>query len=89
MERREDYFNHWTWKSTVTIIYDSTVDEFTNDGLFNKVKGKSDIAIIAFTADGDVFGAFYSVAASEPEKRYKDPNIFAFSFESHGRCMTP
>ena len=40
-------------KSTV---YDSTFDEFTDHGLFNKVKGKPNIALIGFTADGDVGG---------------------------------
>ena len=41
--------------------------------------------------DGDVFGGFYSVAVKERdnEEGYYDPNIFAFSFEAHGRCMTP
>ena len=79
----------WTGKSRATIIYDSTVDEFTDDGLFNKVKGKPNVALIAFTSDGDVFGGFYSVAVTKKEEWFFDPNIFAFSFESHGRCMTP
>ena len=42
-----------------------------------------------FTTDGDVFGGFYSVAVTEQKKWFYDPNIFVFSFESHGRCMTP
>ena len=79
----------WTVKSSATIIYDSTVDEFTDDGLFEKVKGKENIAIIGFTTDGDVFGGFYSVVVTRQEEWIYDPNIFAFSFESHGRCMTP
>ena len=79
----------WTGKSSATIIYDSTVDEFTADGLFNKVKGKKDIAVIGFTTDGDVFGGFYSVAVTRQDRNVYDPNIFVFSFESHGRCTTP
>ena len=27
----------WTGKATATVVYDSTVDEFTADRLFNKV----------------------------------------------------
>ena len=38
---------------------------------------------------GDVFGAFYSVAVTKQEEDFYDPSVFAFSFESHGRCMTP
>ena len=79
----------WTGKGSATIIFDSTVDEFTHDGLFMKVKAKSNIALVGFTTEGDVFGGFYSVAVDEQEQGFWDPNIFAFSFESHGRCQTP
>ena len=79
----------WANKTSATIIYDSTVDEFTHDGLFDTVKGKKDIALVGFTTDGDVFGGFYSVAVTEQGKALIDPNMFAFSFESHGRCMAP
>ena len=79
----------WTGKSTVTIIYDSMVDEFTDECMFQTVRGKPNIAIVATTTEGDVFGGFHSVAVTEQNKQLYDPNIFAFSFESHGRCMTP
>ena len=79
----------WTGLSNVTILFDSTVDEFTEQGLFHKLKGKPNIAIVAFTTDGDVFGGFYTVVATQWGKKNKDPNLFVFSFESHGRCETP
>ena len=79
----------WTGKANATIVYDSTVDQFTADGLFDKVKGKRNVAVIGFTTDCDVFGGFYSVAVTEQNRCFFDPNIFAFSFESHGRCETP
>ena len=79
----------WTGKSKATLVFDSTIDEFTGDGLFNKVRGKRNIAIVGFTTDGDVFGVFFSVPVTKFEERFYDPNIFAFSFESHGRCATP
>ena len=79
----------WTGKARATTIFDSTVDEFTADGLFAKVKGKPNVAIVGFTTDGDVFGKFYTVAVTEQDKYFNDPNNFVFSFESHGRCMTP
>ena len=79
----------WTGKARATVVYDSTVDEFTNDGLFHKIKGKQNIAVIGFTTDGDVFGGFYTVAATKLFEDVRDPNVFTFSFESHGRCMTP
>ena len=79
----------WTGKASAAVVYDSTVDEFTHDGIFNKVKGKRNVAVIGFTTDGDVFGGFYSVAVTKQDERFMDPDMFAFSFESHGRCMTP
>ena len=79
----------WTGKSRAIIIYDSTVDEFTDQGLFDKVKGKANIALVGFTADGDVFGGFYNIAVTKQDDRFRDPNMFVFSFESHGRCKTP
>ena len=80
----------WTGKARVTIIYDSTIDEFTFNGLFEKIKGKRNVAVVGFTTDGDVFGGFYNVAVTDQYwKDSYDPNIFAFSFESHGRCKTP
>ena len=79
----------WTGKSNANIIYDSTVDEFTDQGLFDKVKSKRNIALIGFTTDDDVFGGFYSVAVEMQEMQFFDPNMFVFSFESHGRCETP
>ena len=79
----------WAGKAKANIVYDSTVDEFTNEGLFDKIKGKPTIAIVGFTSGGDVFGGFYNVAVTQQDERFYDPNIFAFSFESHGRCETP
>ena len=90
MKRCVNALKEWTGKARVTIIYDSVVDEFTDECLFQAVKGKPNVAIIATTTDGDVFGGFYSVAVMEQyEEFFYDPSIFLFSFESHGRCMTP
>ena len=88
----EGYANtlkEWTWRSTATVIYDSTVDEFTDECLFQAVKGRQDIAIVATTTDGDVFGGFYYMAVTRQDEWHYDVNMFIFSFESHGRCETP
>ena len=88
-EGRVDCLTEWAGKASATVVFDSTVDEFTRGGLFQMVKGKENIALVGFTTDGDVFGGFYSIAVTEQDKFFYDPTIFAFSFESHGRCMTP
>ena len=36
-----------------------------------------------------MFGGLYSVAVTAQDRNFNDPNIFVFSFESHGRCKTP
>ena len=87
--RHASVLKEWTGKARATIIFDSTVDEFTKDSLFKKVKGKRNVAVIGTTTAGDVFGGFYSVAVTKQDRYFKDPNMFAFSFESHGRCKTP
>ena len=79
----------WTGKARADVVFDSTVDEFTHDRLFEKVRGKRNIALIAFTTDGDVFGGLYSVAATEQDKSFWNQNNFLFSFESYGRCSMP
>ena len=89
MTRCIDALKEWPGKQTATLIYDSTVDEYTDGALFHAVMNKPHIALIAFTTDGDVFGGFYSVAVTEANTKFFDPDIFLFSFESHGRCATP
>ena len=84
-----DALKRWTGKTRATIVYDSTVDEFSADALFTTIQDKPNIALIGFTTDGDVFGGFYSVAVTEQDEWFYDQTIFAFSFESHGRCKTP
>ena len=79
----------WTGKASATIIFDSTVDEFCPEGLLNKVKGKENTALVGFTKGGDVFGGFYNVAGTKQGGGLFHRNIFAFSFESRGRCATP
>ena len=43
----------WTGKATVTIIFDSTVDEFTNNGIFEGIKANENVAIVAFRLMGE------------------------------------
>ena len=79
----------WTGKTTMSVLFDSNENEFTDRSLFDAVKNKPNIALVAVTTDNDVFGAFYSIPVSKQEEELFDGNVFAFSFESHGRCMTP
>ena len=84
-----DALKRWTGKSGIRVVFDSVVDPFTDHDLFDRIKGKRNVAVIAFTTDGDVFGGFHHVAVTEHECSFFDPSMFIFSFQSHGRCMTP
>ena len=75
----------WTGKSEAKLVFDSTVDWITGNSLFEKIKNKPNVAFVCFTADGDVCGGFYSVAVTKLKEGFDDPNLFIFSFESHGR----
>ena len=79
----------WVGKSKAVVVYDSTTDEFTDRRFFDHVWGKRNIAIVALTTDGDVFGGFCTVTAPTCGCGVCDPAMFVFSFESHGRCTTP
>ena len=79
----------WTRKLTASVVYDSSVCPFTDECLFQMVKDKPNVALVASTTEGDVFGGFYSVAVTEQDETFKDPDMFLFSFESHGRCKLP
>ena len=89
MARGVEALKEWTGTARASVVYDSWVEPFTEDAFFGKVKGKSNVAVVCVTADGDVFGGFYSVAATRQEMLFPDPDIFIFSLESHGRCATP
>ena len=89
MTKGVEALKKWTGKTKATIVYDSKKDPFTADGLFEKVRGRPNIALVGFTTDGDVFGGFYRMSITEQCWEFHDRNMFIFSFESHGRCMTP
>ena len=78
-----------TWLSEATFVNDSKADPSTAYGLFDRARRTLKVAFSGFMTYGDVFGGFFSVAVTEQIKRFFDPNMIIFSFESHGRCMTP
>ena len=79
----------WTGKPEATVVFDSLVDALAVDTFAQAVTGTPDVALVAVTTDGDVLGAFFSGALTGPDVACPDASVFVFSFESHGRCMTP
>ena len=75
-----DALKNRTGKANAKILFDSTVDEFTDNSLFKKVKGKANIALVGFTRKGDVFGGVYTVDVRERDTFYDDSPLFIFSF---------
>ena len=57
-----------TGKTFSTVVDLSKVDLFTHNGLFAKVGGQPNCALFGVSTNGDVFGAFYSVAETGQEK---------------------
>ena len=80
-----DALKEWTGRSRLSVVYDSAVDGMTVCDMFQRVRGKRNVAVIGTTTAGDVFGGFYSVAMTR-EDVIKDPNAFVFSFKSHVPC---
>ena len=54
--RHVSTLKEWTGKTRATVVYDSNVHKFTDECLFQMVRGRPNIAIVATTTDGDVFG---------------------------------
>ena len=79
----------WLDRPYTRVLYDSDAEEFTNDGLFAAVVGKPDVAVVAVTTAGDVFGGAVRLPALRQDRRVFDAGVFLFSFEAHGRCATP
>ena len=79
----------WTEKNYTAFVYDSAFDEFSVDGLFDKIKGKENVAVVAWMTQGDVFGGVYHNAMTEINENEIVQDMFIFSFESRGRCQTP
>mgnify|MGYP004672061821 CR=1 FL=1 len=69
MADRVKSLKEWTGKASATVLGGNNKDTFTRDGLFEKNKGKSNVALVEFMTEGDVFGVFYSVAATEQCKK--------------------
>ena len=79
----------WTSSNNVVVIFDSDKDEFTSLSFNRKCLKRGKIAVIGITEENDVFGGYLEKAVTKTIKYLNDPNHFAFSFESHGRCETP
>ena len=59
-----------TGKMMVGVVFDFTVDDFTNIAC-SRLKGKLNVEIVSTTTDGDVFDRSYKVAVVE--KSFQGP----------------
>ena len=89
LEKNITKMSEWTGKLKARILYDSKKNEFTNAEFNKKCLNQSNIAIVGFTTDGDVFGGYLEQAITKTSTYFNDQNHFVFSLESHGRCQTP
>lgn len=78
----------WTGKNRATIVFDTDKDGWDHGQFIDALKQPSN-AVIGITEDGDVFGAFVSVAINETDQELPDEGQFVFSLFSHGRCKVP
>ena len=74
--------------NNAAVVYDSSVDPFTGQELFDTVSGKAHVGVVGFTEDGDVSGGCSTVPVKGREKRFNDTNVFIVTFESRGRCVS-
>ena len=79
----------WTESSSLHVVYDSDIDEFSNVEFLNHCLSRPNIAVVGMTSKDDVFGVFFGAPVDTPGKAPFDPSHFIFSFQSNGRCVTP
>ena len=79
----------WTGKARATTVYDTNEDEFTMEAFNRHALRRKNIAVVVTTSEGDVFGFYTAGPVVKQHVRAYDPEMFVFSLESHGRCMTP
>ena len=82
-------FSDWFGTANAKILYDSDVDEFCSATFARHILSRDNVAVVATTDDGDVFGGICAAAVTSLFTQHVDPSICLFSFESHGRCPTP
>ena len=78
----------WRGKRNATLVFDTDTDGWDHDKL-NVIFKKPSNAVVAVTNEGDVFGAFVSVAINMVNEYFRDDDQFVFSFFLHGRCAVP
>ena len=79
----------WTAANSATVIYDSTVDECATQTVVDTVRNLPNVALIAFTQQGHVFGGFYRKPSTSTQTFVYDERLFAFSFETKERLRPP
>ena len=71
------------------VLYDSDVDGFVAGCVCDRVIGRPNLAVVGVLMSGDVIGAAFSLPIPRSDEMVYDPSMFAFSFQSSGRCLTP
>ena len=83
-----DALTAWTARTSAALVFDTDTDGWDHRK-FNDVLRRPSNAVVAFTEQGDVFGAFVSVAVTETNRVLPDGGQFAFSLDSRWRCGVP
>ena len=79
----------WVGMTAMQVLFDSDVDEFVAETVGPKILGRDHLAVVGILPTGDVFGAAFSLPIPQSDEMVYDPSMFAFSFQSNGRCLTP
>ena len=84
-----DTLKRWTNATASHIVFDADRRLIVGRAFFPKCGGLANLALVAFTRDGDVFGGFVKRRFPRENERAKDPGHFLFSLYSHGRGSAP
>ncbi|KAL7720402.1 TLDc domain-containing protein [Entamoeba marina] len=79
-------FKLWCGKEDLSVIFDSKDDgNGSNNVLFNKVIGKSNLLFISIDGNNNVFGGYLNNRITYPDTYIEDSHAFTFSFLRNGK----
>ncbi|KAL7712933.1 TLDc domain-containing protein [Entamoeba marina] len=77
--------NEWTGKKTVSVLFDSCVDDgCSNEEFVKRIMNKSHLYFISYDTKDNVFGGYVDTVISKTDEFLTDPNSFVFSLKRNG-----
>ena len=72
----------WTQAASFQIVFDTQINGWERQGLFNAVQGRGGLTFVVETDKGDVFGCHLTATVQSLGRWTEDPAFFVFTLQS-------